>query len=304
MAVVDRIKLFWHLLRADSPAGAQVRRRVLAMGGIAAFLLVLLASIGLLRIVLVVAAGGLCATAIAVAATFGRRATAAMLGTVRRARRQAARAVAVATPVAAGYGSTATRTAARISRAAARNADAGVGRLRARSVDLGRTGSRQIAVAATRAHRQVQAANVRVAPSWPTRTPDTRRRDALHANADGLRLRRAGAYDEAVEQHRLALDLFRELGDRRSEALTLNSLALALDRAGDQSALDLLEEAAAILGELGDEHSEGEVIANLALAFRRRGRTEQSAEVFDLALRKLEPDSQAYRKVENLLRAS
>jgi len=59
-----------------------------------------------------------------------------------------------------------------------------------------------------------------------------------------------------------------------------------------------------MLGELGEEQHEGEVIANLALAFRRRGSDERSAEVFELALGKLEPDSQAYRKVENLRRAS
>jgi hypothetical protein len=86
--------------------------------------------------------------------------------------------------------------------------------------------------------------------------------------------------------------------------LTLNNLALALDRAGDPGALGLFEEAAAILGELGEDQQEGEVIANLALAFRRRGSEERSAEVLELALGKLNPESQAYRKVEGLRRAS
>jgi hypothetical protein len=59
-----------------------------------------------------------------------------------------------------------------------------------------------------------------------------------------------------------------------------------------------------MLGELGEEQQEGEVIANLALAFRRRGSDERSAEVLELALEKLNPESQAYQKVESLRRAS
>ncbi len=160
--------------------------------------------------------------------------------------------------------------------------------------------------------RHLQGSGIRSAASlvhapakaWPTRTPVVCRREALRANAAGARLRREGAYLEAAEQHHLALALFRDLGDRRSEALTLNNLALALDRAGDISALDLFEEAATILGDLGEEQCEGEVIANLGLAFRRRGRDEQSAKVLEIALGKLDPESQAYRKVERLRRAS
>jgi tetratricopeptide (TPR) repeat protein len=139
---------------------------------------------------------------------------------------------------------------------------------------------------------------------WPTRTRVDRRREALRANVAGAQLRRDGAYGDAAERHRVALALFRELGDRRSEAMTLNDLALALDRAGDPAAIDLFEESATILGELGEQQQEGKVIANLALAFRRRGREEQSAEVLEIALGKLNPESQAYRQVEGLRRAS
>jgi tetratricopeptide (TPR) repeat protein len=161
--------------------------------------------------------------------------------------------------------------------------------------------------ARTQAQRQVHTATTAVRArrdDRPTQTPVARDREALRANAAGAQLRRDGEYLEAAQQHRLALELFRELGDRRSEALTLNNLALALDRAGDPGALDLFEQAAAILGELGEAQEEGEVIANLALAFRRRGSDERSAEVLEIALGKLNPESQAYRKVEGLRRAS
>jgi tetratricopeptide (TPR) repeat protein len=134
--------------------------------------------------------------------------------------------------------------------------------------------------------------------------PIDRQREALRLNADGARLRRSGAYDDAAEQHRQALTLLHDLGDQHSEALTLNNLALALDRAGDDAALELFERAATTLGELGDEQNEGQVIANLALAFRRRGEDEKSEDALDTALTKLRPESDAYRKVESLRRAS
>jgi tetratricopeptide (TPR) repeat protein len=134
--------------------------------------------------------------------------------------------------------------------------------------------------------------------------PIDRQREALRLNATGARLRREGAYDDAAEQHRQALTLFHELGDPHSEALTLNNLALALDHAGDETALELFEQAATTLGDLGDEQHEGQVIANLALAFRRRGETEKSEDALDTALMKLRPESDAYRKVQSLKRAS
>src|SRR5689334_7052388 len=80
--------------------------------------------------------------------------------------------------------------------------------------------------------------------------PIDRQREALRLNAVGAKLRRDGAYGDAAEQHRQALTLFHDLGDKHSEALTLNNLALALDHAGDETALELFERAATALGEL------------------------------------------------------
>jgi len=67
---------------------------------------------------------------------------------------------------------------------------------------------------------------------------------------------------------------------------------------------ELFERAATTLGQLGDEQHEGQVIANLALAFRRRGEDEKSEDALDAALAKLRPESDAYRKVQSLRRAS
>ena len=129
-------------------------------------------------------------------------------------------------------------------------------------------------------------------------------REALQLNAAGARLRRAGAFAEAAEQHRRALGVFDELGDRRAAALTKNNLALALDRAGDDAALELFEEAATTLGALGDEQAEGRVIANLAVVLRRRGQAERAESAIERALEKLEEDSPEYQQVDSLRRAS
>lgn len=129
-------------------------------------------------------------------------------------------------------------------------------------------------------------------------------RQALRLNALGVQLRRDGDREQAAEQHRAALAIVRELGDRRAEALTLNNLALALvhTEGGVAAAVQDFEQALIILRELGDEEHEGQVIANLALVRRRQGRDEDAESLLNAALDKLPPESPAYRQVEEQLR--
>ena len=128
-------------------------------------------------------------------------------------------------------------------------------------------------------------------------------REALRRNAEGVQLRRRGAYSEAAAEHRAALEILRALGDQRSVALTLNNLALTVSHDGDDTtAVALFEEAATILGELGDDQVEGQVMANLGLTHRRHGRSEEANNVLQLALTKLTPASTAYHQVEAELR--
>ena len=129
-------------------------------------------------------------------------------------------------------------------------------------------------------------------------------REARRLNQLGAQLRRNGEYEQAAEQHRAALAIVHELGDRRVEALTLNNLALALvhTRGGVPAAVEHFEQALVLLGELGDEEHEGQVIANLAFVRRRQGRDEDADSLLSAALDKLPPDSSAYRQVEDQLR--
>jgi tetratricopeptide (TPR) repeat protein len=141
-------------------------------------------------------------------------------------------------------------------------------------------------------HAKRFALSTRVRPVDP-------HREALRLNAAGSLQRRNGAYAEAAELHRRALELLGRVDARHAVALTQNNLALALSHLGDDSgAIALFEEAAATLRELGEEEHEGRIIANLALVHRRHGRSRVSDNVLQLALTKLTPASKAYEAVE------
>jgi hypothetical protein len=132
------------------------------------------------------------------------------------------------------------------------------------------------------------------------------RRQALRFNERGAQLRRDGNPERAAEQHRVALGIVRDAGDRHAEALTLNNLALALAQGGaDAAAVQHFEQALDILQELGDVEHEAQVIANLGVVRSRQGRSEEAVSLLSAALDKLPPESQAYRQVEaQLQRAS
>jgi tetratricopeptide (TPR) repeat protein len=136
--------------------------------------------------------------------------------------------------------------------------------------------------------------------------PVGRKRHAIELNELGARLRREGAPEQAAEQHRVALEIVRDLGDEQAEALTLNNLALALAQGGaEDEAVEHLEQALVVLREIGDEEHEGLVIANLGSVHRRQGHSEEALHLLHEALDKLPPESSAYRQVaEELRRAS
>jgi tetratricopeptide (TPR) repeat protein len=133
---------------------------------------------------------------------------------------------------------------------------------------------------------------------------DDRRGRAHSLNELGAHLRREGDHEGAVVQHRAALAIVRNQGDRRAEALTLNNLALALvhTSGGVPVAVQHFEQSLYLLQELGDEELEGQVIANLGIVRRRQGRDEDAESLLHAALDKLPPESSAYRQVEEQLR--
>ena len=171
-----------------------------------------------------------------------------------------------------------------------------LGRLANGVADQARSASQQARVASQQARTAMEARQRKPAAPDP-------RRHARRLNERGAQLRREGDYAGAAEQHRQALTILHDLGDRREEALTLNNLALALVHTGGVTiAVEHFEQALVLLRELGDEAHEGQVIANLGVVRRRQGRDDDAATLFSAALDKLPPESSAYRRVEEELR--
>jgi tetratricopeptide (TPR) repeat protein len=117
-------------------------------------------------------------------------------------------------------------------------------------------------------------------------------RRARRLNRKAAALRGQGRLEDAVEPIEEALEIFRRIGDRRGEAVTLSRLGLTQARIGDEAgALDSYEAAVAILTELGDSHGAGRVLANLGALQRGQGDEEQARATWIDALERLEPGS-------------
>ena len=157
------------------------------------------------------------------------------------------------------------------------------------------------------AHRPVSTVRTRKAERRDRARERSRERnrgkEAGRLNARGVELRRQGDAARAVEAHRAALELAHAAGDPSTEALTLNNLGLALAHNGDEgAAIDHFDASVAILREIQDSHHEGQVLANLGFLHGRSGRHEQAVYCLESALDKLEPDSRAFRHVQEQLR--
>ena len=284
MRITERLNAWWALAREDSANGRTLRRRIAAVDAMVLLFCGLLLAIGLGIVVLAFLSALLVTvgTALAIAAFPLVRDRLGSSLPVWRSHAQAAGAV-VAPRWREARRSSGSALASGRRRASAVAAVAYQSGLRA-GAELVNAGSETASRVASRLNS--------VDP----------RREALHLNAAGSELRRSGRFEEAAECHRRALEILRELDDRRAVALTESNLALALSQAGDDYwAIGLFEEAAATLRDLGDEEHEAQIMANLGLAHHRHGRAEEAESMLRLALTKLSPASSAYRTIESQL---
>ncbi|EME55033.1 tetratricopeptide repeat protein [Amycolatopsis decaplanina] len=96
----------------------------------------------------------------------------------------------------------------------------------------------------------------------------------------GLALQGMGDFAGAVSQHHYAIDLFEELGDRRSEAAARSNAGTALERLGDHwRAIDAHTAAVEIFRDIGDRLSEAMARGNLAIALHGIGRRGDAIDV-------------------------
>jgi hypothetical protein len=285
MRTTHQINSLWVLAREQSVEGEILRRRIAAIGAITLAFCGFLLAVGLAVVVLALVA--------AVIVTVG----VAMLRTVW----PKLRAIG-------GKGIAFVRDRSRAARGQLgplcrnllRAASSGLAKARARSTTVARAATTSGSRVVRAAGQTAKGTTIRFAPR--AAAVDLKR-EALRLNATGTQQRRDGSYDEAVESHRRALEILRDLGDRRGVALTQSNLALALSHAGDGVwAIGLFEEAAATLRELGHEEDEARIMANLGVTHRRHGHPEEADNVLELALSKLTPSSSAYQAIEAELR--
>jgi tetratricopeptide (TPR) repeat protein len=305
MESAGRIDTLWSLVRASSAEGRKTRRRLGVGGALAVLMSGLLTAVGLAFVVLAFAVFAL----LAIGGTAVVRALRQHWPSVRSQSRRLAAALC--------RWSCSALLKARMQLNHIRGlASSAVRWVRSRgprlAVTSGRHASRAGGYVATRAQatfrrvRQGAVAWLRQGAEHAKRmtlstgvSPLDPHREALRLNSAGSQQRRNGAYAEAVELHRRALEILGRVDARHAVALTQNNLALALTHLGDDSrAIALFEEAAATLRELGEEEHEGRIIANLGLVYRRHGPSRQSDDVLQLALTKLRPTSKAYAAVE------
>lgn len=97
--------------------------------------------------------------------------------------------------------------------------------------------------------------------------------------------RERGAAAEAQRLYERALEVYRSIPDRRSEAVILGSLAaLAHDQGRMRVAEEQNEQALAIHREVGDRRAEAIVLANIASLAREHGRMEEALDRYEAAI--------------------
>jgi tetratricopeptide (TPR) repeat protein len=128
-----------------------------------------------------------------------------------------------------------------------------------------------------------------------------RLRQAHQLNRRGTEARRAGRAAEAAAEHTRALEIYREAGDRRREALTLGNLALAEAHTDRESAVASCEAALTILRELDDTRAEGQILANLGALHHRAGRDDAAFRCWGDALERLDPSSPEHARIAERL---
>ena len=277
----------WEVLRERSPRGSYARRRAAALTAAGVFFVGLLAVFGLGRLLVLVVAAGIGVAGVAAATQLLRR------------RRPWRHLRPASRRVVGAFGT----AGSRVARPATLDTAAGAARRRLEAaVVVARRNGRELRPPVERlVERVATQARLHLVHGGPVRTDPGRH--AVELNAQGTQLRRAGAFEQAARRHEAALQIFRELGDRRAEALTLNNVALAEGRRGDeQTAVARFEEAIEILPDLADREHEAQVTANLGLTLRRHGHDDRAKELLETALEKLEPESPAARRLEGQLR--
>src|SRR5262249_51724041 len=95
----------------------------------------------------------------------------------------------------------------------------------------------------------------------------------------------AESLPKAIEKYEEALPIFRDLGDRQSEAHILHYIGSIYIRLGEhQKGLEFSNQALPIFRDLGDRRSEAHILRNIAWLYKRLGDEQKSLEYYKQAM--------------------
>ncbi len=124
------------------------------------------------------------------------------------------------------------------------------------------------------------------APAGSHEPRSSRLIEAIALNELGVICSDQGEYANAGEYQKSALDIFREINDRRGEARALDGLGISFWRQGNMRlAPGYLEQAHAVLHEIGDRRGESMTLGTLAKIARSQGDTDSATDYYERALR-------------------
>jgi CHAT domain-containing protein/tetratricopeptide (TPR) repeat protein len=118
--------------------------------------------------------------------------------------------------------------------------------------------------------------------------------------AEQLRaLQTAESLRKSIDSYNEALPLWREAGDKRGEAYTLNQIGLVRSRTGEpKKAIEFYEQAMALWRDVGDRLNEANELTNIGTAYWRQSESEKALEYNGRALSVAR--AAGYREVEAL----
>jgi CHAT domain-containing protein/Tfp pilus assembly protein PilF len=106
-----------------------------------------------------------------------------------------------------------------------------------------------------------------------------------------------GKYQEDLEYNEKALNLSREIGNRRNEGIILGNIGVYFAQTGDyQQALKYFHQKLAIVKELSDESEEAHILTNIGVISDWKGDTQEALEWYKKALKIIEELDDIQRK--------
>ena len=116
--------------------------------------------------------------------------------------------------------------------------------------------------------------------------PEGRKKEwSVYLGAAGEDLHRIAHYADALRLFKQSLFIFREISDRKSEAMLLNSISQVYKAQGDYGkALDYLEQSLSIHREVGNKEGKGTTMNNIATIYLAKGDCQNALKYLEQSL--------------------